>query len=80
MITLVEEIYYSEDGYQNYIKNSELLSFYKLDFPISKKVLCGVENSLQRSQNIDAEDKKILFNQIVQLRNKINKREQEIKK
>ena len=80
LIDLVKEIYYSEDDYQNHIADFEILSFYKLDFPISQKLLIGVEKSLLRSQNIDSEAKKMLSHKITELRAMIAKRIQEVNK
>ena len=74
LVDLVQEVYYSEDDYQNHIADSEVMSFYKLDFPISQKLLMGVEKSLLRSQSIDAEIKKTLLHKIKELKNQIAKR------
>lgn len=78
LLNLVEQVFYSEDDYQSHIVESEVLSFYKLDFPISQKLLRGVEKSISRSQNIEM--KKELSSKIVKIKTKIAKRIKEINK
>lgn len=78
LIKLIEEIYYNEDLYQVHIVNNEKLAFYEPSFPISQRLLSGVERSLQRSQNIDLKSKNMLSNQIEELKNTINHRLSEI--
>lgn len=50
----------------------------ELNFPISKFILKGVENSLQRAQNVETEEKTRLSNRITQLKQTIKNRELEI--
>lgn len=78
LVKLVEEIYYNEDSYQNHVITSKKSSFYELNFPISKFILKGVENSLQRAQNVETEEKARLSNRITQLKQTIKNREMEI--
>lgn len=63
-----------EYHYQIHIVSNEETSFYEPRFPISQRLISGVERSLRRSQNIDLISKNILSNQIEQLKNSINQR------
>lgn len=74
LIKLIEEIYYNEDTYQVHIIDNEAVAFYEPTFPISNRLLYGVEKSLYRSQNIDIKIKPILLEQIKQLKNNIEQR------
>lgn len=80
LIDLIKDIFYSEDKYQNYVINYNNSLFYELDFPITRKILNGIEKSLLRSQNIDAIKKNTLKANIAGLREDIEKRIVEIRK
>lgn len=80
LINLANEIYISEDNYQKQIKNNnETSSFYDINFPITKKVLSGIKNSLNRSQNFGEKEKRKLNNDINALSANIDKRIKEMR-
>lgn len=80
LIDLVVEIYHSEDYYQKQIQeSSEVSSFYNITFPITNKVLCGIKQSLSRSQSIIFNHKKILYKKIDELELRVEKRISEMK-
>ncbi len=75
LIKLADEIYHNEDMYQGYIvRNASSTSFYTATFPITTRILNGIEKSLTRSQNLDMDKKSNLQNSIIQLRRRINER------
>ncbi len=78
LINLIEEVYYSEDSYQTHVIETETASFYERNFPISNRLIRGVEKSLHRSQNINQGTQRILLNQLDYLKKKINQRYLEI--
>lgn len=71
LITLIEDIHCCEDQYRLHMRKNQEHVFYGFDFPISKRVLRGVEKSLRRSQNIEADGNTQLLKQLDQLRTKI---------
>lgn len=77
LIKLANEIFENEDEYQIHVNKSEVSSFYQLDFPISKKLIRGIEKSLLRSQNIAQDKKELLSNQLSELKERIDNRIEE---
>ena len=74
LIKLIEETYYNEDLYQIHIVNNGEPAFYEPCFPITQRLISGVEKSLRRSQNIELKNKNILSKQIEQLKSIIKQR------
>ena len=73
LIELCEEVYYSEDCYQNYAFTMPSL-FYPESFAITKKLLIGINNSIFRAQSLNDTQKSILREKASKLERKINNR------
>lgn len=80
LIKLIEEVYQNEDIYHRYILEShnELL-FYPLTFPITTRILSGINNSLIRSQNIEPLQRQILLRKLNDLNERKDERINELK-
>ncbi|MBE6693877.1 MAG: hypothetical protein E7589_03845 [Ruminococcaceae bacterium] len=78
LINLTTEIYNVEDDYQINIVDTELLAFYELNFPISRRLIRGIEKSLLRSQNIDEILKSELLEKLSSLNRRIERRVKEM--
>lgn len=80
LINLANELYESEDQYQRYIVSGGIRSLsYDIGFPITLRILTGVERSLLRSQNMDNDKKRILNDKISELQYRIENRISELK-
>ncbi len=78
LISLIREIFENESHYQDLIKLDSLKMFYDKNFPITTKLIAGVQSSINRSQSIDADIYDELINEINCLRDDVNKRINEI--
>ena len=67
LIYLVKEVRFSEDQYQSHFANHDTNVLFEHPFPITTRLLHGVEGSIRRSQNIDQTEKNNLILQIKEI-------------
>ena len=79
LIALAEEIYHNEDRYQTSVANADnKTSFYPIVFPITQKIVDGIQNSLSRAQSIQKTAKDLLTSKLTKLINDISRRAEEL--